>query len=403
MPFFEYKAITTQGKNKSGLIESESLKSAVRLLKTQSLTVLDINETQHKLKIKTVFNLQKKITVAQIAFLTRQLASLIEASMPIDEALQTIVRNSEQKTLSRVVGEIRSGVIEGKSLAESFNSSGASFPAYYIATIEAGELSGNLSLVLDKLAQDLEQQHKFKKKVSAALIYPMMISLVAVVVIVALLVMVVPQIVSVFDDMKQTLPPLTIGVIALSDFLSEYYLLLLLAIILFIVGFKLLLKKEKVQRFWHQFLVKIPMFGHILVMSNAIRFTRTFSLLHASQTPIITAMQTSADVLNLLPMKQAILDASEKVREGSSIFKALEINKALPPMILYMLASGEASGNLSPMLDKAVSNQEFELDTYISKILNLFEPLMILIMGGVVLLIVLAILMPIFEINQVPL
>lgn len=238
MPFFEYKAITIQGKNKSGLIEADSSKSAVRLLKKQALTVLEINETKHKLKIKTAFNKQKKITVAQIAFLTRQLASLIEASMPIDEALQTIIRNSEQKTLSRVVGEIRSSVIEGKSLAESFNLSSANFPAYYVATIEAGELSGNLSLILDKLAQDLEQQHKFKKKVSAALIYPMMISLVAVVVIIALLVMVVPQIVSVFDNMKQTLPPLTIGVIALSDFLAEYYSLLLLTIILFILGFK---------------------------------------------------------------------------------------------------------------------------------------------------------------------
>jgi general secretion pathway protein F len=402
MSFFEYKAITVQGKNKSGLIEAENLKTAVRLLKTQSLAVLDINESKNKLKIKTSFNFQKKLNVAQIAFLTRQLASLIEASMPIDEALQTIIRHSDKKTLSRVTREIHSAVIEGKSLAESFNSS-ANFPAYYIATIEAGELSGNLSFVLGKLAQDLEQQHKFKKKVSSALIYPMMISIVAVVVIVALLVMVVPQIVSVFDDMKQTLPPLTIAVIGLSNFLSQYYLLLLLMIILFILGFNLALKKEKIQKKWHQFLAKIPLFGHILVMSNAIRFARTFSLLHASQTPIILAMQNAAEVLSLLPMKQAILKASDRVREGSSIFKALETNKALPPMILYMLASGEASGNLSVMLDKAVTNQEFELDTYISKILNLFEPLMILVMGGVVLLIVLAILMPIFEINQIPL
>lgn len=163
------------------------------------------------------------------------------------------------------------------------------------------------------------------------------------------------------------------------------------------------MRQKKAQQIWHKFLIKIPLFGHILVMSNAIRFARTFSLLHASQTPIIVAMNTAAEVLSLLPMKQSILDASDKVREGSSIFKALEINKALPAMLLYMLASGEASGNLSQMLDKAVSNQEFELDTYISKILNLFEPLMILVMGGVVLLIVLAILMPIFEINQVPL
>jgi general secretion pathway protein F len=257
--------------------------------------------------------------------------------------------------------------------------------------------------ILAKLSHEIQQQDKFKKKISAALIYPMMISIVAMMVVTSLLIFVVPQIVSVFDNMNQTLPPLTVAVISLSDFLTNNIWLIIVLFILAIVGIKLALKQPKIKTSVQIILGKLPVVGKLMIESNAARFSRTLALLHDSGTPILIALKNSAESLSYLPMKNSILMATEKVREGSSIFKALESQNTLPSMTLYMLASGEASGQLSQMLNKAAENQEVELDAYTTKITSLFEPLMILLMGGVVLLIVLAILLPIFELNQIAL
>ena len=230
-----------------------------------------------------------------------------------------------------------------------------------------------------------------------------MISLVAFTVVMALLIFVVPQIVTVFDNMNQTLPPLTTAVIALSDFLSANIWLIFATIIILILAIKTALQRKPLKLKFHQLLGKLPIVGKLLINSNAARFARTLALLHESGTPILSALKNSAQALSFLPMQRSILIAAEKVREGSTIFKALESQNALPSMTLYMLASGEASGQLSQMLNKAADNQEIELDAYTTKIISLFEPIMILLMGGVVLLIVLAILLPIFELNQISL
>ena len=276
-------------------------------------------------------------------------------------------------------------------------------PPYYISTVKAGEQTGKLGNILDKLAHEIQQQDKFKKKISAALIYPIMISLVAFTVVMALLIFVVPQIVTVFDNMNQTLPPLTTAVIALSDFLSANIWLIFATIITLILAIKTALQRKPLKLKFHRLLGKLPIVGKLLINSNAARFARTLALLHESGTPILSALKNSAQALSFLPMQRSILIATEKVREGSTIFKALESQNALPSMTLYMLASGEASGELSQMLNKAADNQEIELDAYTTKIVSLFEPIMILLMGGVVLLIVLAILLPIFELNQISL
>ena len=230
-----------------------------------------------------------------------------------------------------------------------------------------------------------------------------MISLVAFAVVMALLIFVVPQIVTVFDNMNQTLPPLTTAVIALSDFLSANIWLIFATIIMLVLVIKTALQRKPLKLKFHQLLGKLPIVGKLLINSNAARFARTLALLHESGTPILSALKNSAQALSYLPMQESILIATEKVREGSTIFKALESQNALPSMTLYMLASGEASGQLSQMLNKAADNQEVELDSYTTKITSLFEPIMILLMGGIVLLIVLAILLPIFELNQISL
>jgi general secretion pathway protein F len=213
----------------------------------------------------------------------------------------------------------------------------------------------------------------------------------------------VPQIVTVFDSMNQILPPLTIAVIKLSNFLTSYIEIIILSIITSFFGIKLALKQRVTKLKIQKILAQFPVIGKIMINSNAVRFSRTLSLLHESGTPILLALKNTAESLNYLPMKEGVLNATEKVRAGSTLFKALESQNVLPPMTLYMLASGEKSAQLSQMLNKAADIQETELDIYTIKVISLFEPLMILFMGAIVLLIVLAILLPIFELNQIPL
>ncbi len=402
MSIFEYKAIDANGKKNTGFIESDTEKSARQQLQSQQLTLLEVSKSQRKLGRENTW-FEAKLSVADTAIITRQLASLLQAAIPIDEALKTIGYNSGKKHIRKTVGQIRSSVVEGKSLAESLTFNAKELPSYFISSIEAGERTGELGQVLDKLANEIQNQEKFKKKISAALIYPMMISMVAITVVVLLLIFVVPQIVSVFDDSDQALPPLTIAVISASDFLVDNIELIVSLLIALYIAAKLALRHENIKNAWQQFLGKIPVVGYLLINANAARFSRTFALLHESGTPVLLALTNAANSLSYSPMKQAVLIATEKVREGSTIFKALQTQNALPSITLYMLASGEASGQLSEMLNKSAENQEADLDNYTTKIISLFEPLMILLMGGIVLLIVLAILLPIFELNQIDL
>lgn len=402
MSIFEYTAIDANGKNNNGLIEADTQKSARQQLQIQQLTVLNVKISNRKLsQAKSWF--EQKLTTSDIVVITRQFASLLQAAMPIDEVLKTVGDNSDKKHIQKIIGQIRSSVIKGQSFADSLESNAKELPAYFIATIKAGEHSGELGKVLEKLAVEIQQQEKFKKKISSALIYPVMIAVVAVLVIVSLLVFVVPQIVNVFSDIDQALPPLTIAVIAASDFLSDNIVLLSITTVVLFIAAKIALQRENIKFLWQQFLGKLPIVGNLMVNSNAARFARTFALLHESGTPILIALTNAANSLNYLPMKRSVLLATEKVREGSTIFKALQTQNALPSITLYMLASGEASGRLSEMLSRVADSQEADLDHYTSKVIALFEPLIILLMGGVVLLIVLAILLPIFELNQVAL
>jgi len=399
---FEYKAIDVNSKESRGIVESDSQKSARNLLQSQHLTVVEIIKSNRKLSQSKSW-LAKTLSLTDVSLFMRQLASLLQAAMPIDEALQTIGTHTQKKHVKKTIQQIRSSILEGKSLAASLQLNTKDLPPYFIATVEAGERSAKLGHILENLADEIQQQESFKKKISTALIYPLLISLVAITVVISLLLFVVPQIVSVFDSMNQILPPLTIVIIELSSFLTSYIEAIVLSIIAITIGVKLALKQQVTKIKIQKVLSKFPVIGKIMVNSNAVRFSRTLALLHGSGTPILTALKNTADSLNYLPMKDGVVKASEKVRAGSTLFKALESQNVLPPMTLYMLASGEKSAQLSEMLNKAADIQETELDIYTIKVISLFEPLMILFMGAIVLLIVLAILLPIFELNQIPL
>jgi len=399
---FEYKAIDNKGKESVGILESDSLKSARYALQSQHLTVVEVTKSKRKLsQSKSWFDVT--LSMMDVSLFVRQLASLLQASMPIDEALQTIATHSDKKYIKKTIQKIRSSVMEGKSLASSLKLNAQELPPYLIATVEAGERSAQLGYILENLADEIQQQEAFKKKISTALIYPFLISIVALTVVVSLLIFVVPQIVSVFESMNQILPPLTVAIIEISNFLTAYIEIIILIVISVIIGLKLALKKNATKIKIQKIMSRLPIIGKIMVSSNAVRFSRTLALLHDSGTPILVALKNTADSLNYLPMKQGILKGAEKVRAGSTLFKALENQNVLPPMTLYMLASGESSAQLSQMLNKAADIQETELDNYTVKVISLFEPLMILFMGAIVLLIVLAILLPIFELNQIPL
>ena len=402
MSVFEYKAIDNKGKESVGILESDSLKSARYALQSQHLTVVEVTKSKRKLsQSKSWFDVT--LSMMDVSLFVRQLASLLQASMPIDEALQTIATHSDKKYIKKTIQKIRSSVMEGKSLASSLKLNAQELPPYLIATVEAGERSAQLGYILENLADEIQQQEAFKKKISTALIYPFLISIVALTVVVSLLIFVVPQIVSVFESMNQILPPLTVAIIEISNFLTAYIEIIVLIVISVIIGLKLALKQNATKIKIQKIMSRLPIIGKIMVSSNAVRFSRTLALLHDSGTPILVALKNTADSLNYLPMKQGILKGAEKVRAGSTLFKALENQNVLPPMTLYMLASGESSAQLSQMLNKAADIQETELDNYTVKVISLFEPLMILFMGAIVLLIVLAILLPIFELNQIPL
>jgi len=399
---FEYKAIDINGKESSGIIEGDSQKSARHLLQAQHLTIVEIAKSNRKLS-QTKSWLAPILSMTDVSLFMRQLASLLQAAMPIDEALQTIATHSHKKHVKKTIQQVRSSVTEGKSLASSLQLNTKGLPPYFIATVEAGERSAKLGYILENLADEIQQQESFKKKISTALIYPLLISLVALTVVVSLLLFVVPQIVTVFDSMNQVLPPLTVVIIELSNFLTTYIEIIIAALIAIVIGVKIALRQQVTKTKIQKVMSRFPIVGKIMVNSNAVRFSRTLALLHDSGTPILTALKNTAESLSYLPMKEGVLKATEKVRAGSTLFKSLESQNVLPPMTLYMLASGEKSAQLSEMLNKAADIQETELDIYTVKVISLFEPLMILFMGAIVLLIVLAILLPIFELNQIPL
>jgi general secretion pathway protein F len=295
---------------------------------------------------------------------------------------------------------VRSRVVEGHSLAAGFADFPSSFSDLYRATVAAGEQSGHLDLVLDRLADYTEQRQVTRQKIQLALFYPALLTTMAVVVTVGLLVYVVPEVVRVFQDVGQELPALTRGLIATSDFLRSSGPFLLLALLVGGVGARYALRVPAVRLAFDRSVLSLPLVGRLARGINTARFARTFSILTASGVEVLEGLRIAAQVVSNQPMRQAVDEAASRVREGASLHGSLQVSRLFPPMTLSLLASGESSGNLDGMLERAATQQEREVETLIAALLGLFEPLLILLMGGVVLTIVLAVLLPIFDLNQ---
>ena len=403
MPAFEYTALDDVGRQKKGVIEGDSPKAARQQLRAKGLAPLDLSIVAQKgssSERKSLFSFGGRMNSSDLALFTRQLATLLKSGTPLEEALRTSAKQSEKARVTRTILGVRSKVTEGHSLESGLADFPSSFPELYRATVAAGEKSGNLDPVLERLADYTESRQEMQQNVSLALVYPIILLIICVIVVVGLLTYVVPQVVDVFADLGQELPMPTRFMLATSAILRATWWYWLIGIVAGVFVFSNLMKSQTFKSKVHALLLRLPIIGKVLRGLNTSRFSRTLSILTASGVPVLEALRIAAQVIPNLPMRQAVFDAAVNVREGASIHSSLESSRYFPPMTLHLIASGEASGNLEVMLERAATQQERELKTVIATTLGLFEPLMIVFMGGLVLMIVLAIMLPIFNLNQ---
>lgn len=402
MGAYEYTALDSQGREQKGVLEGDTYRQIRQSLREQGLAPLSVEEVQ-KREVRSHRQsalFKRKISATDLSLITRQLATLVRSGLPIEESLKAVSQQTEKARLKSMLVAVRSRVMEGHALAAALGDFPHIFPELYRSTVAAGEQSGHLNVVLDRLADYTESRQQLNQKMQLALIYPVLLTLVAIAVVVGLLAYVVPQVISVFDNVGQALPALTVGLIALSEFIQSYGIGLLILIIAAVVLFSYLLRFETFRYQYHFTLLKIPLVSRLTRGLNTARFARTFSILSASGVPVLDGLRISAQVIENLPMRQAVDQAAKKVREGTNLHTALEASGYFPPMTLHLIASGETSGNLEEMLERAAISQEGEMDTLRGALLGIFEPVIILVMGGIVLVIVIAILLPIFELNQ---
>lgn len=394
-------ALDASGRRKKGVLEGDTPRQIRQMLREKGLVPLSVEGVAEKeLKASRQFFVRRGVSAAALALVTRQLATLVRSGTVLEEALQTVASHTEKARLKSVMMAVRSKVMEGHGLAMALGEFPAIFPELYRATVAAGEQAGHLDVVFERLADYTEFRQSMSQKIMLALLYPTILTLVALFVVTALLVYVVPQVVTVFENIGQKLPFLTRGLIAVSGFLKSNGLLLLLVLIVAFVSFRVSLRKPDVRFRFHKFLLKIPFISKVIRTLNASRFARSFSILTASGVPVLEGMRLSAQVILNLPMRNAVEKAAARVREGGSVSQTLAQSGYFPPMTVHLIASGEASSKLEEMLERAALTQENEIQTLIATTMGIFEPLLILVMGGIVLVIVLAILLPIFDLNQ---
>jgi general secretion pathway protein F len=401
MAAFDYQAVDSRGKLKKGVIEGDTPRQVRNSLREQGLMPTEVTPSLKKHE-KTAGNKGRKggkVSAADLALITRQLATLVESGLPLEESLMAVAEQCEKNSLKSMIMAVRTKVTEGYPLAESMAEYPQVFNYLFRAMVAAGEKSGHLDKVLDRLADYTEQREQMRSQLIQALVYPVIMTVVAVGVISILLTKVVPKIVGQFEHMGENLPATTQFLIASSDFLRDHGLVLLLVFAGAILIFSQLLKKPTFRMKYHQRLIAVPMIGKVVRGVNTARFARTLSILTASAVPLLESMKISGEVLDNVYMKQRIKESTDKIREGSSLRVSLEQTKLFPPMMLHMIASGEKSGQLEHMLGRAADNQDREFEALVSISLKAFEPALMVSMAAVVLFIVMAILEPILQLN----
>ncbi|OMH34791.1 type II secretion system inner membrane protein GspF [Motiliproteus sp. MSK22-1] len=400
MSAWEYSALDAQGGKRKGVIEADSGRAARQQLREKGLMPIAVESAHRKSGSNKKWQLSAKVSLRDVTLFTRQLATLVESGLPLEEVLQAIARQTDHKGLNRIIIAVRSRVLEGHTLADALSEFPKTFNELYRAMVDAGEKSGTLGTVLVRLAEHSERLHQLRGKIQLALLYPTALTLVAVAVITLLMTYVVPKVVSQFDHVGQTLPWLTRWMIFISDGLVAYGVFILLALVCVVLFVKWLLSRESRRFVWHRMQLRLPLVAGFIVCQQTLQFARTLGILVGSGLDLLQSLSIASTPVTNLCLRKSVQQASERVREGGSLARSLEQSGGFPPMLIYMIASGEQSGELEQMLIRSAQNQEVEFESRLAWLIGLFEPIIILTMGVIVLAIVLAILLPILQLNN---
>ncbi|WP_213780086.1 type II secretion system inner membrane protein GspF [Caballeronia sp. dw_276] len=402
MPAFRFEAIDQAGKSQTGVLDADSARSARSQLRTQGLTPLVVEAAGSRTRgeRKQRLSLGKRLSQREQAILTRQLASLLIAGLPLGETLSVLTEQSERDYIRELMAAIRAEVLGGHSFANALAEHPRDFPEIYRALVAAGEHTGKLGLVLSRLADYIEQRNALKQKIVLAFTYPAIVTLIAFGIVTFLLSYVVPQVVNVFASTKQSLPFLTIAMMALSGFVRNYWWAMLIGVIAISWFIRQLLARPGPRMAFDRWLLTAPLLGKLVRGYNTVRFASTLAILTAAGVPILRALQAAGETLSNRAMSENVEDAIIRVREGTSLSRALGNTKTFPPVLVHLIRSGEATGDVTTMLDRASEGEARELERRTMFLTSLLEPLLILAMGGVVLVIVLAVMLPIIELNN---
>jgi general secretion pathway protein F len=395
---FRYEALNVAGRTETGVVEADTARQVRAQLRAQGLLPSMVERVDARKRASLMW--ARGLPGAELSLLTRQMATLLESGLTIEQSLNALIEEATAPLTREVLAGVKTELTAGSSLAGALGAYEKSFPDFFRALVHGGEESGALPTVLQHLADYLDARQAMRQKTSLALIYPVLVSVVAVLIVTGLLMYVVPQVVQVFQQSKQTLPLLTRALIGLSDFLQASWPYLLALIISAAVAARIVLRRDALRRRWHDLMLSLPWLGSLIRSLNTSRFASTLAILGGGGVPLLTALQSGARVMTNLKMRAAVEQSIGRVREGASLARALGETRAFSPLLVHLVASGEASGKLQHMLDRAAKLENQSLERRMAVFLTVLEPAMILVMGGIVLLIVLAILLPIIEINQ---
>ncbi|MCB2387839.1 type II secretion system inner membrane protein GspF [Thalassolituus alkanivorans] len=400
MAAFEYQAIDGRGKQQKGVLEADSARQVRQQLRDKGWTPLAVEQTAQKQKKDSLFERQPSLSVPELALITRQLATLIQAGLPIDESLRALSEQTGKQRIKAMILAIRAKVLEGYTLAKALAEYPKAFPHLYRSTVSAGEHAGHLDGVLNRLADYTEARQAADQKIKLAAMYPVILTIVAIGIVVGLLTYVVPDIVDVFVKNGQELPGLTQFMLDLSHFITAWGMYTLIAIIVGMIAFGRALKSPAFRKRYHHFLLRVPGLRGFVKDANTARFGSTLAILTTSGVPLVDAMRIASQVVTNMPIQQSLTQATVTVSEGGSLHKALAETGYFPPIMLHMIASGENSGELDSMLARTAQQQETSLENTVSALVKIFEPVMLLVMGGIVATIVAAIMLPILELQK---
>ena len=401
MGAFEYTALDAGGKERTGILEGDTPRHIRQLLREKQLLPVAVNEVAQKEATRQKsFSLTRGVSAADLSLFTRQLATLVRAGLPLEESLLAVSQQTEKPRVQSVILGVRSRVMEGHTLADGFAEFPKVFPEIYRSTVSAGEQAGHLDSVLERLADYTESREGMRQKVMAAMLYPIVLSIMCFAIVCGLMAFVVPKVVAVFEASKGKLPYITQVLIATSDFVRADGFYMIVAVVVLFILFRRWLRNPSARRRWDRLQLRMPIVGKLSRGFNTARFTRTFSILSAASVPVLEALRISGEVVTNMPMRDAIIDAAARVREGAAIGRSLSTSKLFPPMSIHLISSGESSGTLEQMLERAAIAQERELDGLLDAMVGLLGPMLIVTMGLFVMGIVFAMLLPIFEMNQ---